>query len=709
MAGDGDLLPVSAPARRRHVPDRHRHVREAGDRQGDPDLGSRHLHRLRQVRHRLPARHDPHEGVRADGAGRRAGGLPVEGRSAPRTSPATGSPSRWRPTTAPAAACASTCARPSPRPRCATRPSTWSRCSTTATSSGERWDFFLTIPPLDRTLLPHDTVKGSQVLEPLFEFSGACAGCGETPYLKLVTPALRRPHDRRQRHRLLVDLRRQPADHAVDHERATAGARRGTTRCSRTTPSSASACASGSKPRRPRPALLLQAAGARTSATTWPARSSRRRQETEADIAAQRRASTALTRSGDRRTGIRRADGGRCGGDRRRPPSAGDRRHPRAQGRLDRRRRRLGLRHRLRRPRPRAVDRAATSTSSCSTPRCTRTPAARRRRPRPAARWPSSRPPARRIGKKDLGAIARAYGNVYVAQISMGANDLQTTKALLEADAWPGPSLVIAYSHLHRPRHRHVQVDDPPEGRGALRVLAAVPVPARARSSTATRSSSTPSSRRSRSPSSSPPRPASPSSPAPTPSGPRELAALAAGRRRRALALLRAARRHRTHRPARHRRRARGRRPMPAIATTRSEAVTGADLTTTLPRAVAALADRRLGLPAHRRARHRPPDRRRRRRRPSSCRRCSRRRSSTRRSSSTWRSRPAPSTSPRRSTTSRASASSPRPATATSPTLAALKAAVDVPVIASLNATTTGGWVALRRRCWPTPAPTPSS
>ena len=50
-----------------------------------------------------------------------------------------------------------------------------------------RWDFFDSIPPLDRDLLPHDTVKGSQVLEPLFEFSGACAGCGETPYLKLVT------------------------------------------------------------------------------------------------------------------------------------------------------------------------------------------------------------------------------------------------------------------------------------------------------------------------------------------------------------------------------------------------------------------------------------------------------------------------------------------------------------------------------------------
>ena len=49
-------------------------------------------------------------------------------------------------------------------------------------------------------------------------------------------------------------------------------------------------------------------------------------------------------------------------------------------------------------------------------------------------------------GKKDLGAIARAYGNVFVAQVSMGANDAQTVKALLEADAWPGPSLIIAYS-----------------------------------------------------------------------------------------------------------------------------------------------------------------------------------------------------------------------------------------------------------------------
>ena len=48
--------------------------------------------------------------------------------------------------------------------------------------------------------------------------------------------------------------------------------------------------------------------------------------------------------------------------------------------------------------------------------------------------------------KKDLGMIAQAYGNVYVAQIAMGANQQQTVRALLEAEAWDGPSIVIAYS-----------------------------------------------------------------------------------------------------------------------------------------------------------------------------------------------------------------------------------------------------------------------
>jgi pyruvate-ferredoxin/flavodoxin oxidoreductase len=48
--------------------------------------------------------------------------------------------------------------------------------------------------------------------------------------------------------------------------------------------------------------------------------------------------------------------------------------------------------------------------------------------------------------KKDLGALAMQYGNVYVAQIALGANEVQTVRALSEAAAWPGPSLVLAYS-----------------------------------------------------------------------------------------------------------------------------------------------------------------------------------------------------------------------------------------------------------------------
>ncbi len=52
---------------------------------------------------------------------------------------------------------------------------------------GENYDFFLKIPEIDRSLVKAGTVKGSQYLQPLFEFSGACAGCGETPYIKLVT------------------------------------------------------------------------------------------------------------------------------------------------------------------------------------------------------------------------------------------------------------------------------------------------------------------------------------------------------------------------------------------------------------------------------------------------------------------------------------------------------------------------------------------
>ena len=54
-------------------------------------------------------------------------------------------------------------------------------------SEAQNWEFFLTLPEMDRSKVNVQLVKDSQLLEPLFEFSGACGGCGETPYVKLVS------------------------------------------------------------------------------------------------------------------------------------------------------------------------------------------------------------------------------------------------------------------------------------------------------------------------------------------------------------------------------------------------------------------------------------------------------------------------------------------------------------------------------------------
>ncbi len=51
----------------------------------------------------------------------------------------------------------------------------------------ENWEFFLKIPELDRRKIKISNIRQQQVQEPLFEFSGACSGCGETPYLKLLS------------------------------------------------------------------------------------------------------------------------------------------------------------------------------------------------------------------------------------------------------------------------------------------------------------------------------------------------------------------------------------------------------------------------------------------------------------------------------------------------------------------------------------------
>ena len=54
-------------------------------------------------------------------------------------------------------------------------------------SERENWNFFLSIPEMDRRQVSSEYVRKMQIQQPLFEFSGACAGCGETPYIKLLT------------------------------------------------------------------------------------------------------------------------------------------------------------------------------------------------------------------------------------------------------------------------------------------------------------------------------------------------------------------------------------------------------------------------------------------------------------------------------------------------------------------------------------------
>ena len=64
-----------------------------------------------------------------------------------------------------------------------------------------------------------------------------------------------------------------------------------------------------------------------------------------------------------------------------------------------------------------------------------------------AASGGEATPPTVTLDEKDLGMIASQYGHVYVAQVALGADNPQTVKAFAEAAAYPGPSLILAYSH----------------------------------------------------------------------------------------------------------------------------------------------------------------------------------------------------------------------------------------------------------------------
>ena len=300
-------------------------------------------------------------------------------------------------------------------------------------------------------------------------------------------------------------------------------------------------------------------------------------------------------------------------------------------------------------------------------------------------------------GKKDLGAIARAYGNVFVAQIAMGANDAQTIKALLEAEAWPGPR----WSSRTRPASRTAStwpVHEPPEGRGQDRLLAALPLPAQPRSRTATpfkldsrqavdpdRASSWPARRGSRS-SSGP----TPSGPPSSPSWPRPMrtsagAYYAAGRHpaeRARTSTQRGGHGRRDRACPRSRGRRRARRS--DVTATCAPAISASTSARPLVASSSPLTgDPSRGAAAGGRGR----------RRASCCPRCSRRRSSTTRSSCHGPLSRAPSSSPRPAT-SRPGRVPGRRRPYLRPPREAKKASI--PVIASLNATV-GGWVRYAR------------
>ncbi len=67
------------------------------------------------------------------------------------------------------------------------RRSTWPPQPPIREAEAANWDYFLSLPDPDPKQVNRFTIKGSQFLPAMFEFSGACAGCGETPYIKLVT------------------------------------------------------------------------------------------------------------------------------------------------------------------------------------------------------------------------------------------------------------------------------------------------------------------------------------------------------------------------------------------------------------------------------------------------------------------------------------------------------------------------------------------
>ena len=302
------------------------------------------------------------------------------------------------------------------------------------------FEFFLALPEVDRPSAKRSTVKGSQFLQPLFEFSGACSGCGQTPYLKLASQLFG--------DRMLVA---------------------NATGCSSiyggnlpTTPWSANADGRG-----PAWANSLFEDNAEFG---YGMRLAVDKLAEQARELAQRLRGVVDEQAVDALLDAPQADEGELAAQRRRVAAlkralaAAIEREPRS-AELPAMRRLLGIADYLVRKSVwtiggdgwaydigyggldhvlasgRNVNILVLDTESYSNTGGQMSKAT----PRAAvARFAAS---GKRQAKKDLGLLAMTYRGVYVAQIAMGANDHQTVKALLEAESYDGPSLVIAYAH----------------------------------------------------------------------------------------------------------------------------------------------------------------------------------------------------------------------------------------------------------------------
>jgi pyruvate-ferredoxin/flavodoxin oxidoreductase len=305
----------------------------------------------------------------------------------------------------------------------------------------ENWNFFLGIAEMDRRKLKLTTVRSSQILQPLFEFSGACSGCGETPYLKLLTQLF--------------------GDRAIIAN---------ATGCSSiyggnlpTTPYAKNAEGRGpawcnslfednaefglgfrvSVDKQSEFATELLKRLAPSIGQDLVDAILKADQHDEAGIYEQRERVAALKQKLQRLVADSRLNGAEAspaqlllgladylvrksvwivGGD----GWAYDIGYG-------------GLDHVLASGRDVNVLVLDTEVYSNTGGQCSKST------PRGAvAKFAAGGKP---VGKKDLGLIAMTYGHIYVASVALGAKDEQTLRAFVEAEAYPGPSLIIAYSH----------------------------------------------------------------------------------------------------------------------------------------------------------------------------------------------------------------------------------------------------------------------